>query len=492
MSKSNGKSPFALIVAIIASAFALAGCGIVSFEQISVTTFPSERNQIVGEDDPLWIEFSTSVEKEKAREFLRVSRWNENQPGDLEWHGNRLVFTPVPHLLHGVRHVFSFSGMVRAESGTEAAINIAVPFYVGSMESLPVLVDFSPVEGASAGVRTELVLTFSKPMDRKSFDEGFELSPSTEYDVTWDVTGSIVTMIPRDKWNNLTVYRWNMNETVRDATGIPVGYPAGSNFVVQEDVTPPGLDPAVPVQPGTRIENAGETIFVPSGLPMDAITYKDVILITFDEDVALPSLVSSFGIEPGVDGSIERIEERRFAFIPEDGFDAETQYRLSIGTGVEDLAGNHMTRDAEMWFSTNAGIPALHVVTVRNDPADVDYTTFNTSAPCPLAIDETDCTHTFTVVFDIPIEDARKVSAMQKVSVRAFFPPGLSSNLELESAGWPSDSELVLVWKGFVKSTDALNTNYYLLTITGGKDGVRTETGSYLQQDVWVLMEAEI
>lgn len=50
---------------------------------------------------------------------------------------------------------------------------------------------------------------------------------------------------------------------------------------------------------------------------------------------------------------------------------------------------------------------------------------------------------------------------------------------------WLSDSQLEIRCKGFTKSI--LSNNYYRLRITGGKNNILSEEGSYIKEDICVF-----
>jgi hypothetical protein len=88
----------------------LCACGLISFEQLRVTSFPSERNQVISPTDTIFLDFSIPPDRAGAERLLKITSDRGTQNGDLIWDGNRLTFTPVPPLPLNTRHVLSLSG----------------------------------------------------------------------------------------------------------------------------------------------------------------------------------------------------------------------------------------------------------------------------------------------------------------------------------------------------------------------------------------------
>jgi hypothetical protein len=197
----------------------LGACGLFSFEQLRVTTFPGERNQIISPADTIFLDFSIPPDRAGAESLLKITSGKGTQGGDLAWVGNRLTFTPVPPLPLSVRHVLSFSGELDMADGRTFTVAIEVPFFVGSAGQPPSLTDHQPADGATAGVSTPLALTFSEAMDADSFKEGFALNPATDFQIAWSGDRNVATISPRDWWTSLALYTWEVSDTVRSASG---------------------------------------------------------------------------------------------------------------------------------------------------------------------------------------------------------------------------------------------------------------------------------
>ena len=83
------------------------------------------------------------------------------------------------------------------------------------------------------------------------------------------------------------------------------------------------------------------------------MTPGTAITLRFDVDVEAQSLYDAFGVEPAVAGDWIASGSRNFSFYPEAPLAAETDYRVTIGTGVKDLRGNPVFRTERGWrFAT--------------------------------------------------------------------------------------------------------------------------------------------
>ncbi|MEW5814661.1 MAG: Ig-like domain-containing protein [Spirochaetota bacterium] len=453
------------------------GCSFISLSKLSVSTFPAERNQVIDPASDLWIDFSVPVNTEKTAELIKVLREGSAQTGDIRWEEGRLLFKPAPPLLLGVRHLFACKGTVEALDGRHFDLTIEIPFYPGSMNPAPRLINFSP-SADIAGIKTPLVLEFSTAMNRESFKNGFSLNPAAEHEEAWDLSSKLVTINPKKQWNNLAVYTWQLNEKLKSAEGLTLPELYSGSFVVQEDSSAPDVFDIGP----------GDPVIV-SRLPGDLnkLRYRDIILMVFTEDVTIESLSSEFNLNPTVGGSLQRLDIAQFAFLPEQGYTMDTLYHLTIGKGVQDLSGNSMLFDYDTWFKPD--IPLQKVTLIRNNPGPDFLPPYNSETAVSVDFSGPDNTHTFTIQFSRPFSDAFRAKTVPLITCQPFFPPGLLT-VNLENAGWnPGGNEISLTWSGFTKST-VQQTNYYKLFIKGGADGVINSDGSFLKEDVRLVLKA--
>ncbi len=452
----------------------LGACGLFSFEQLRISSFPSERNQVISPTDLIRLDFSIPPDRPSAEKLLKVSSHKGELGGDLSWEGNRLTFDPVPDLPLNTRLLFSFSGNLTTADGRSFAVSVEVPFFVGSASPPPSLEDHQPPDGATAGVFTTLELTFSEAMNADSFAQGFSLDPDTDFRIDWSADCRTATISPRERWASLTLYSWKVGETVQSSTGAQLGLPHSGSFRVQEDSQAPemlGAEPAL-FQDGA---------FSFPGGSLNELRALDCIYLRFSEPVSPSSLQEAFSLDPSIRGHFVQAEPDEFAFVPEECYQMGKNHQLRISSELEDLAGNRMASDYLQWFVPN--IPVLEVLSITPF-GQTAITSFNSPDPVAVTLapgEELRLRIEFSEAFD---PDSMS-SVPFLVSCENFFPASLLQPA-LRQAAWPNSSILELVFVGLATATAPAQC-YYRLTLPGGSGGIGNASGSYLEDSVWVL-----
>jgi hypothetical protein len=460
---------------LLACPVLLGACGLFSFEQLRVTTFPSERNQVISPTDTIFLDFSIPPDRAGAESLLRITSDKGTQNGDLAWAGNRLTFTPVPPLPLNVRHVLSFSGELDTTDGRSFAVAIEVPFFVGSAAQPPSLTDHQPADGATAGVSTPLALTFSDPMDADSFQQGFTLDPSTDFQVTWSADQKVATISPRDRWSSLALYTWEVRDTVRATSGARLGLSHSGSFLVQEDGAAPAV---VDTQPAIF---QGDVFSFPGGTLND-LRARDCIYIRFSEAVSLDKLQDAFSLDPSIRGHFLQAGPNDFAFVPEENYQMGATHHLVISTGLEDLAGNAMAADYHEWFLPS--IPVLEVQSITPFGQQA-ITTFNTSDPVAVTV-APGGELKFTIEFSADFDPESMASVPFLIACENYFPDSFVQP-ELRQAAWPNPNTLEVIFTGLATAVPPAHC-YYRLTLPGGLNGIANADGSYLKENVWVFL----
>jgi hypothetical protein len=452
----------------------LGACGLFSFEQLRVTTFPGERNQIISPADTIFLDFSIPPDRAGAESLLKITSGKGTQGGDLAWVGNRLTFTPVPPLPLSVRHVLSFSGELDMADGRTFTVAIEVPFFVGSAGQPPSLTDHQPADGATAGVSTPLALTFSEAMDADSFKEGFALNPATDFQIAWSGDRNVATISPRDWWTSLALYTWEVSDTVRSASGVRLGLAHSGSFRVQEDGTPPAVT-------GTQPALFQNGAFSFPGGTLNDLSARDCIYIRFSEAVSLDTLQDAFSLDYSIRGHFLQAGPSEFAFVPEENYQMGTTHHLTISTDLEDLAGNPMAADYHEWF-----LPAIPVLEVQSITpfGQAAITAFN--SPDPVAVTVAPGGELrFTIVFSADFDPDSMASMPFLITCENYFPESFVQP-ELRQAAWPNPNTLEVIFTGLAEAAPPAHC-YYRLTLPGGLSGIGNAGGSYLEEDVWVF-----
>lgn len=354
--------------------FALLGaCDLVSFDELEVDTKPGVDNEVIPLGKELEVAFSLTPDHRSAEAAVRLVSEGEMRSGDFRWEGDRLFLRPVPELEAGKRNVLAVEGEIRSSDGRRFPVHKSLPFFSGNDGACLALSGYSPPDAAVVGVGQSLAFSFSSPVDVDSFKKSFSLSPSTDHDLTFTADAKGVVVSPRTAWSNATFYTWELKASLRSQAGNAMSGPRKGGFMVQADDAPPRLLEVVPA-------SFDGTSFLPLvGLPLSSLRNGDAIYLGFSEDITIDSLKGALRIEPGLRGHVLRDHAGAFAFVFDDSFAPDTEYRLIVGAEVTDLAGNRMLEDRSERFTPSIPWQRVLKVSIADGLGNSETSNLNSS-----------------------------------------------------------------------------------------------------------------
>lgn len=472
-------------------------CEIINTEGLDVTSFPSKRDQIIGESDSLWLQFSENLDQIEANELLQITGPQGLVEGDIVWTGKTMTFTPYKPLTTGYRYNFKYQGMVQTTEGLKHQVNISIPFFAGTNSQRAILTYSSPDSGTITSVFNPVTFTFSKALNRTKFEKDFSISPSADLDYVWSNGDTQVVITPKIKWSNKKLHRWKIPSSIIDTDNIPIALEYSQTFLVQEDVTAPEVSS---VNPAVRQIDGSYT-------PMSALGLTDLdnnneIYIEFNEAIDFVSLSSSFSIKPDLDGHFKQVSPTKFVYIKGSTFKPEEEYIITINKGMVDISGNATPEDITYKFVP--GIPGIKIssIEVVYDGGSQVITSgeFNSSTMVMLnppykyfGVGEPDHSLQFIINLDQAFteeEVTAKQSFIQSISCVTTFPSGTSSPFLYNSSWNASGNILTIQFKDFKKATPTTPI-YYKFKIAGGSTSSANLAGSYLLKDVYFYFNGE-
>lgn len=367
-----------MLAAAMAITAALLSCAAQScrlFHMVPVTIptwSPSKKSVDLDEDDDITISvtFSAQMDKTSAEEAFSLTRDGDTVAGSYSWETkdeNTLVFTPHVPIEPDSEYEIAVGTSAEDIYGNNLSVDFIHTFYTGDDRDRPEIESIRPRDGSSTDrVRQPVVITFSEPIDRASFYEGFDIIPAVEGSYAWNGENSKVTFTPN---RDLTLQRWytvTVESTVEDAHGNELGETVIAAFYTGTDTVPPRI---------VRAENGEGTVeLVPgpgTGLVITEGWETDWnIRLVFSEPVLVSGIEESVVVDPPTDFEVEwpgpageqAVLEVVITFDERPAFDE--LYTLSIKTGSEgsivDCSGNALAGPEDdpgvayiYWFQTN-------------------------------------------------------------------------------------------------------------------------------------------
>lgn len=142
----------------------------------------------------------------------------------------------------------------------------------------PRILSVDPPNG-SAGVPTDakVAIRFSEPMDPRSVEAAFSLSPPTDSDRSWSNSSTFL-VAPEGGLGHGTIYTVAILATAESAKGESLAANFTSSFTTASDTTAPRLEWSVPVNGGTH--PAGAKLVVAFSEPMNRSSVESAVSFT--------------------------------------------------------------------------------------------------------------------------------------------------------------------------------------------------------------------
>ena len=462
----------------------------INLERIGFSVYPGKDNTILpGETTALSLRFDTSMDKLGTQKILSVQFSGGSVKGDLLWQGNELSFVPLEPWLPGLRYVLNLEGMLYAKDGREERVSRNIPFYALHREASPYVLSFTPLDGSSAGVRSEdgafVSIVFSQPMDRQSTVDAFYLDGVIERNILWSAGDTVMEVHPKSNLNPWTVYRWSLSTKAKGINGVPLGREISSTFVTDRDRVLPVVNEVFPLIRGTASSGFW---WIKTGAAIEnGLGSGQAIGIEFNKAMD-ESVLRSIRFDPSLSGRTEMWKPDTVVFIPDRDPEPEKLYTLYVSADSRDTGGLKMEREFSLSFV--ADIPYLTVFSMDTGLAAINPQQngiYLTKVIMPEGI------VTLTLRFSKLINS--QADTVLALRLETFF-PGTLKPISFRSARWWSGDTVVLQWEGIEPSQASLGgtsgeKHYYRLVLPGGRSGISDGKGSYLKEDMFFYLEIE-
>lgn len=484
MGKAARVSP-GLVLFVLLIAFLQTGCFLISLEQLEITSYPSEREQIIGASEELWVSFSVPPVETDAEGLFTVRGGGAAVEGDFEWREGRLYFHPVPDLKPGVRYILSVDGTLSSADGRSFNAQHALPFYAGSAENPSELLLYHPANGEAAALKAPLVFSFSRSMINGTLENEIGIDPHRDVEIEWSDGGKTVSITPDEGWEAHTLYTWSIDESVTDGAGIPLQTSYTGTFIAGTAASVPTL---------LSMEPAG--IFGSSYLVQAGYGREDSLRFIFSEAMNVESLEAAFHIDPDLGGTFHQLDRDTFIFDPNNCLVMNTRYFVTIGTECRSSAGNNIASEIRRSFMPDIPAQGIEQVTFTGAsettvlPADFRSGSFQMmsfSGPGP------DYSGSISIRFAETYDEPYRTNIAENLSLHAYFPETVTNPVLITETWNPGSNELTLFYSGFVKSEASPSPEQvlYKLSVPGGAALSMNQNGSFLEEEVWIIFQAE-
>jgi hypothetical protein len=465
---------------IVALCAYLSSCGFADLRLIEVTIEPCVTNSLLAEAySPVILKFNTQMEKNDAEGILQVTSSSGVVKGDRFWKDNNLYFVPSAGWNAGTRYTLSLSGTIRAVDSREMRLEHFISFYAINKSEPPFLEWYSPAAGASIGINNiSFEFHFSCPMNRLSVESALTLDGIGNKTFEWSDNDRILKVIHDSKLSALTLYRWNLQDSAKSIDGVPLAKTYSAHFTTDLDKTLPNVEKVYPVL------NTGGQWF-PTGADIETgLMAGHGIAVVFNKPMEENAL-RSLRFEPSLTGRAEFLSEKSIVYIFTRDPEPEKNYTLIVSGDAADNSGLKIGDDYKINFIPD--IPYLKILSFSADGGFSFLDEHSLSGILPVPVEPATGGIELTIRFSLLFNNEEKQNIALKINLNVFFPRTLSP-AALQDVKWPSGDFLQMRWEGLTVSND--ESNFYKLTIPGGKGGVSTIGGIYMKEDFVVYLEA--
>ena len=476
MFRLSSNVPFAFLFAVF-----FVSCGFVDLRLVEVDIEPNETGSLLAEAySPVILKFNTEMEINDAEGILQISSDSGVTAGDRFWKGNDLYFVPIAGWTAGVKYTLTLLGTIRAVDGRELKIEKFVSFYAINKNAPPVLERFSPADGES--VRTgNIVLEyyFSRSMDRLSVESALTVEGIGNKTFQWLGDDTILNVIPDKQLSPWVSYRWSLRENAKSIDGVPLAKSFSGQFTTNLDQTLPFVEKIFPVM------NTDGSWFATGEDIETGLKTGQGIAVEFNKPMGENAL-RSLRFEPSLTGRAEFLSEKSIVYIFSREIEPATTYTLIVSGDTKDSEGLKLGADYKINFVPD--IPILKVLSFTANENVTEMENFSASKnSLKIKTDPSIGETSFSIYFSLPFSNEEKQNTALKISLYPFFPGNLAP-VALQNVIWVSDDILYMTWENLEASDNI--SNFYKLTIPGGKGGINNGEGMYMKEDVFIYLEA--
>ena len=255
------------------------------------------------------------------------------------------TFAPTAPLTQGVTYSLTVNG-VKDVAGNAMPGPFVLTFSVGDLTAPTVTAVVPATGGAGIALNTTVKVTFSEAMDATSITTTtFNLkntltSAVIPASVVYDAATTSSTLTPTSALAGNTNYTVTVTTGAKDAAGNPMSSPFISTFTTV-DAVPPTVLGVVPTSGANNVAT-NAVVQVTFSEAIDQTTLSNITLKNTGTSAIVPTTVSY------------DVGTNRATLTPTGPLSNATNYTVTVGTGVKDLAGNSLAAQFVSTFTTIA------------------------------------------------------------------------------------------------------------------------------------------
>jgi len=458
----------------------ITSCGFIDLRPIGFEIEPDETDSLLPDPySPMILKFDTEMKKDDVEGIMQINSDIGSVKGDKHWEENDLYFIPVQGWTAGVRYTLSLLGTLRSVDGREMRIERFVSFYAINKNPPPLLEQHIPANGSSIGTNNVVFeFHFSRSMEKHTVESAFTFEGIGNKTFEWLDDDKILKVTPDKSLSPWIMYKWNLKDSAKSIDGVPLPKTYSGYFTTDLDKTLPQVTSVYPV-----IFSDG--CWYPTGTNLETgLRSGHGIAVSFNKPMG-ENVLRSLRFEPSLTGRAEMLSEKSIVYIFTKNPEPETTYTLIVSGDAKDSEGLKIGGDYKLNF--NVDIPYLNVISISAPNGQLMENFSPTNNVFPVHVEQGTGQITLSIHFSLMFGLEEKQNAPQKITLSFFFPKYLPP-VALRDIQWSSDDRLFMQWEGL--SAGGEIPHYYKLTIPGGKNGIISDLGFFMKEDLVLYLEA--
>ena len=428
---------------------------------------------------PVIIKFDTEMQKDEVEGIMQINSDIGSVRGDKHWEENNFYFVPVQGWTAGTRYTLSLLGTFRSVDKREMRIDRFISFYAINKNSPPLLERHAPANGSSIGTNNVVFeFHFSRSMEKHTVESALTLEGIGNKTFEWLNDDKTLKITPDKSLSPWIMYKWNLKDSAKSIDGVPLPKTYSGYFTTDLDQTLPKVTSVYPVI-------FADGCWYPTGTNLESgLCSGQGIAVSFNKPMG-ENILRSLRFEPSLTGRVEMLSDKSIVYIFTKNPDPETTYTLIVSGDTKDGIGLKIGSDYRLNF--NVDIPYLSVLSITSTNGQSMENFSPTNNVFPVHVAQGTGQITLSIHFSLIFSLEEKQNTPQKISLLFFFPKFIQP-IALRSIQWASDDRLFMQWEGLTVGDDI--PHYYKLTIPGGKNGIVSDSGFFMKEDLVIYLEA--
>jgi len=449
----------------------LGGCKpLLTFIYLDISCSIGEKEEYYT-DEYIRIHFSCMPDKNDVEKRIRFYEDSSNVSIDFEWSNSTVSIRPHLSWQKGQFYTLDLQGAIKMDDGRTYTARLYRTFIYGEQGN-----EFELASDQFS--QDTLILNFSKPVAINSFLDKFSITPFVDYYTDFSDNGRTVTIRPKNKWTLNTTYTWTIKNIIstdgyllkKEYSGILSGI---------YDTEQPVLTLVCPVD-----YNSQGSIWYTTYSLDNQLLENQAIGFTFSKPMDEASVSSGISFFPSLSGYFIKETESQFIFIPNDQYQIQKEYRITIADTIKSSSGLVLYEPAYVFFTTANQF--IHITKITFDDKTESLLTDGTIIDYPMMLPLDPAQLKTVINFSTAIPPDKQYSAVNAVSLNVLF-PATANHPSIVSAYWSDGgSRLSVEWSGFSISKGDIK-NYYMLKVGGGQNGIKNQANEYMENDVCVI-----